>query len=228
MLEIGRETKKEKETKTEIENTIRNMYKDRNFENREIDVIIEFVTNFKKTYGDKYIRRVINRLKQLKEIRKQYNDSKYHASSKNDYIVFFKNIKDDTQFKYILEHELFHFIQEEGSIFEKVPYMYRNVFEDDIKILLFEEAFVQYFTACINNKSPEYKFIDDEGQEKKYWLNECYKEIVGYVEKIEEIIGKQQLLDIYMDDNCYMEIIKEYDEKYGQNSFAHFIEKICK
>lgn len=211
-----------------IENRIKKMYIDRKWEDKITNIIIEFVINFQKTYGDKYINRILNRLEELREIRKQYNDSKYQASSKKDFIVFFKEIKDDMQFKYVLEHELFHFIQEEDSSFEKIPEIYQDVLDKDIKILLFEEAFVQYFTSCINNKTPEYSYIDKEGKIKKYWLNECYKEIVGYAEELEEKIGKLQLLDMYMDDNYYKQTIINFDNKYGKNTFSKYIEKICK
>ena len=101
-----------------IEKDIRNIYKDRMWGERVTNIIIEFVVNFQNTYGEKYINRIIERLKDLKEIREEYNDSKYIASSKRDYIIFYKKIDDDIEFKYILEHELFHFIQKEGSAFE--------------------------------------------------------------------------------------------------------------
>ena len=212
----------------DIENRIRKMYIDRNWEDRVIDAIIEFVVNFQRTYGDKYINRIINRLQELKDIRKEYNKSKYQASSKADFIVFFKEIKDDTQFKYVLEHELFHFIQEEGSLFEEVPLQYKDIIDKDVKILLLEEAYVQYFTACINNKIPQYTYVDEEGNTKKYWLNECYKNIVGYVEEIEEKIGKIKLLDMYMNDECYKKTIVEFDNIYEKNAFSKYIEKICR
>ena len=212
----------------DIENIIRQMYINREWEDRVTDIIIEFVINFQKTYGEKYIDRIINRLKDLKEIRKKYNNSKYRASSKTSYIIFFKEIKDDTQFKYILEHELFHFIQEEGSCFEKIPTIYKNLLDDNIQILLLEEAFVQYFTACINNKQPEYIEIDEKGDIRKYWLNECYKNIVGYVEELENIIGKRKILDMYMDDKCYENEIMRFDNIYGKNAFSNYIKRICK
>ena len=207
----------------DIENRIREMYKSRRWEGQVTDVIIEFVINFQKTYGDKYIDRVLNRLEELKEIKKEYNNSKYYASSKREYIVFFKEIKDTLKFKYILEHELFHFIQNEDSIFEKIPSIYQGIVNSNINILLLEEAFVQYFTACINQKEPEYKTKNN----KKYWLNECYKDIVGYIEELEDKIGRQNLLDMYMDDKAYKKGIIEFDNKYGENEFLKYIEKIC-
>ena len=207
----------------DIENRIREMYKSRRWEGQVTDVIIEFVINFQKTYGDKYIDRVLNRLEELKEIKKEYNNSKYYASSKREYIVFFKEIKDTLKFKYILEHELFHFIQNEDSIFEKMPSIYQGIVNSNINILLLEEAFVQYFTACINQKEPEYKTKNN----KKYWLNECYKDIVGYIEELEDKIGRQNLLDMYMDDKAYKKGIIEFDNKYGENEFLKYIEKIC-
>ena len=212
----------------EIENKIRQMYINREWEDKITDIVIEFVINFQKTYGEKYIERIINRLKELKEIKKEYNDSKYQASSKKNYIIFFKEIKDEKQFKYIMEHELFHFIQEEGSDFEEIPTIYKNILYDNIQILLLEEAFVQYFTACINNKQPEYIEIDEKGDIRKYWLNECYKNIVGYVEELENIIGKIKILDMYMDDKCYENEIIRFDNIYGKNAFCSYIEKICK
>ena len=211
----------------EIKNTIRQMYINRNWEKRVTDSIIEFVINFQKTYGEKYMDIILIRLQELKEIRKEFNNSKYQASSKANFIVFFKDIKDDIQFKYVLEHELFHFIQKEGSIFEEVPNMYKNILDDNIKILLFEEAFVQYFTARINNKTPEYTITDKNGSIKKYWLNKCYKDIVGYVEELEQKIGKIKLLDMYMDDKCYEDELIKFDNKYGKNAFSKYIEKIC-
>ena len=211
----------------EIENKIRKMYLNRNFEKREKDIIGEFVINFQKTFGDKYIFRILERLEELEEIKKEFNDSKYKASSKKNHIVFFKDIKDDTEFKYILEHELFHFIQKEGSKFEQIPSIYKNVLESNIKIFLLEEAFVQYFTACINKKEPEYILKDSNGNERKYWLNECYKEIVGIVEELEEKIGREKLLDMYMDDKLYEEEILKFDNKYGKNAFSRYIEFIC-
>ena len=100
--------------------------------------------------------------------------------------------------------------------------------DNDVQILLLEEAFVQYFTACINNKTPEYKTIDENGKIRKYWLNECYKNIVGYVEELENIIGKRKILDMYMDDKCYKNEIMRFDKKYGKNAFSYYIKRICK
>ena len=211
----------------EIENKIRKMYINRVWEDNITDIIVEFVINFQKTYGEKYIDRVINKLKELKEIKKEYNDSKYQASSKKDFIVFFKEIKDDKQIKYIMEHELFHFIQKEGSCFEEIPKIYKSILNENSKIFLLEEAFVQYFTACINNKVPEYIEIDEKGKIRKYWLNECYKDIVGYVENLEKKIGKKELLDMYMDDEFYENEIIRFDNIYGKNAFCSYIEKIC-
>lgn len=211
----------------EIENIIRTMYINRIWEDRVTNVIIEFVINFKKTYGQKYINRIIQRLKELEEVRNEYNNSKYKASSKKNYIVFFKEIKDDIEFKYILEHELFHFIQKEGSKFEQIPLQYKNILNSDIKIQLLEEAFVQYFTACINNKTPEYTLIDSNGNIKKYWLNDCYKQIVGIVEELEEKIGKFKLLDMYMNDTEYENEIVKFDERFGKNAFCEYIKRIC-
>ena len=178
-------------------------------------------------YGDKYIDRILNRLTELEEIREELNDSKYQASSKEKYIVFFKKIKDDEKFKYILEHELFHFIQKEGSKFEEVPEKYKELVGENIKFFLLEEAFVQYFTAVINNKNPEYTFADDKGTTKKYWLNECYKDIVGIVETLEEKIGEKELFDMYMNDECYENEIEKFDTKYGENEFLKYIKEIC-
>ena len=112
------------------------MYQNRQWEKRVTDCIVEFCKSFNKTYGEKYINRILNRLKELKEIKKEYNKSKYQASSKREYIVLFKEIKDNTQFKYILEHELFHFIQKEGSCFEKIPKKYIDALNKDINIML--------------------------------------------------------------------------------------------
>ena len=206
---------------------IRDMYKDRGWEKRVTEIIIEFVTNFKKVYGDKYIDRILNRLGELEEIKFLYNDSKYLASSKKNYIAFFKDIKDENNFKYVLEHELFHFIQKEGSVFEKIPKKYKNTLEANIKIFLLEEAFVQYFTARINNKTPEYFKQDENGYKKKYWLNDCYSDIVGVVEELEYKIGKENLLDMYMDDERYEYEVEKFDRRYGENAFGKYIEKIC-
>ena len=211
----------------EIENKVRKMYQNRKWEKRVTDCIVELCINFNKTYGEKYINRILNRFKELKEIKEEYNKSKYQASSKREYIVFFKEIKDNIQFKYILEHELFHFIQKEGSGFEKIPQKYISVLDKNINIMLLEEAFVQYFTACINNKTPEYVFQEKNGMNKKYWLNECYKDIVGYVEELEKMIGKNELLDMYMDDSCYEEELERFDNKYGKMAFSQYIKNIC-
>lgn len=212
----------------DIKRKIREMYSNRRWEKRTIDVIIEFVINFQKIYGEKYIDRILNRLEELKEIKEEYNDSKYQASSKYNFIIFYKQIKDDNQYKYILQHELFHFIQKAGSLFEVIPKEYENILCKDINILLLEEAFVQYFTAVINNKNPEYIMKDEKGKSKKYWLNECYKEIVGYVEELEEKIGREILMDMYMEDKCYQKIITQFDKEYKNKPFSKYIEDICK
>lgn len=211
-----------------LEEKIRSMYIDRKWDKRVTDVIIEFVCGIQKIYGDKYIDRILNRLTELEEIREEFNDSKYQASSKKSYIVFFKKIKDDEKFKYVLEHELFHFIQKEGSKFEEVPEKYKELIDKNIKFFLFEEAFVQYFTAVINNKNPEYTFVNDKGITKKYWLNECYKDIVGIVEELENKMGRKKLFDMYMDDECYENEIEKFDTKYGENKFLKYIREICK
>ena len=211
-----------------FERKIRDMYKNRGWNERVTNIIIEFVTNIQKVYGDKYINRILDRLSELEEIKEYYDDSKYLASSKKNYIVFFKDIKDENNFKYVLEHELFHFIQKEGSAFEKIPKKYENILEINKKIFLLEEAFVQYFTAKINNKMPEYITKDENGDKKKYWLNECYSDIVGVVEELEAKIGKVNLLDIYMDDERYEDEIEKFDKRYGENAFGKYIEKICK
>lgn len=210
-----------------IKNKINKMYANRKWDLRVTNIIIEFVIQINKTYGDKYINRILNRLQELEEIKKEYNNTRYKASSKKNYIVFFKEIKDDIEFKYILEHELFHFIQKENSEFEKIPRKYAKIIDSNVHIELLEEAFVQYFTARINNKKPEYIEQDKNGKTYKYWLNEAYKEIVGKVEKIEEKVGIQELLDMYMDDKCYEEKIIEFDKKYGENEFAKYISDIC-
>ncbi|MBR3887788.1 MAG: hypothetical protein IKJ32_01685 [Clostridia bacterium] len=211
-----------------LETKIKDMYKDRTWDKKVTDVIIEFVNGIQKIYGDKYLDRILNRLTELEEIREEFNNSKYQASSKKEYIVFFKEIKDDENFKYVLEHELFHFIQKEGSKFEDVPEKYQEQVSKNIKLFLFEEAFVQYFTAVINNKNPEYTFVDKSEKIKKYWLNECYKDIVGIVEELENKIGKKELFDMYMDDECYENEIKKFDITYGENEFLKYIEEICK
>lgn len=211
-----------------LEEKIRSMYKDRKWDKRVTDLIIEFVYRIQKIYGDKYIDRILNRLTELEEIREEFNDSKYQASSKKSYIVFFKEIKDDEKFKYVLEHELFHFIQKEGSKFEEVPEKYKESLDENIKFFLFEEAFVQFFTAVINNKNPEYTFVNDKGITKKYWLNECYKDIVGIVEELENKMGRKKLFDMYMDDECYENEIEKFDTKYGENKFLKYIREICK
>lgn len=211
-----------------LEEKIRSMYKDRKWNERVTDVIIEFVYGIQKIYGDKYVDRILNRLTELEEIREEFNDSKYQASSKKSYIVFFKEIKDDEKFKYVLEHELFHFIQKEGSKFEEVPKKYKELLDENIKFFLFEEAFVQYFTAVINNKNPEYIFVDDNGITKKYWLNECYKDIVGMVEMLEKKISRKTLFDMYMNDECYENEIEKFDTKYGEKEFLKYIKEICK
>lgn len=210
-----------------LEEKIRSVYKDRKWNIRVTNTIVEFVCGIQKMYGDKYIDRILNRLTELEEIREELNDSKYQASSKEKYIVFFKKIKDDEKFKYILEHELFHFIQKEGSKFEEVPEKYKELVGENIKFFLLEEAFVQYFTAVINNKNPEYTFADDKGTTKKYWLNECYKDIVGIVETLEEKIGEKELFDMYMNDECYENEIEKFDTKYGENEFLKYIKEIC-
>lgn len=211
-----------------FERIIREMYRDRKWNKRVTDVVIEFVSNFQKVYGDKYIDRILDRLSELEEIKESYDDSRYQASSKKTYIVFFKEIKDDSKFKYVLEHELFHFIQKEGSNFEEIPKKYENILDVNTKIFLLEEAFVQYFTARINNKMPEYIEKDKNGNDKKYWLNECYRDIVGVVEELENKIGKLNLLDMYMDDESYENEIENFDTRYGKNEFLKYIEKICK
>ena len=210
-----------------FERIIRDMYKERGWNERVTNIIIEFVSNIYKVYGDKYIARILDRLNELEEIKFSYDDSKYLASSKKNYIVFFKDIKDGNNFKYVLEHELFHFIQKEGSAFEKIPKKYEKVLKFNIKIFLLEEAFVQYFTSRINDKKPEYFRQDENGNKKKYWINECYSDIVGVVEELEVKIGKVNLLDMYMDDKRYEEEIEKFDRKYGKNAFGKYIEKIC-
>lgn len=210
-----------------VEEKIRKMYKNRKWENRVTNNIIEFVINFKQTYGEKYLDRILARLNELEEIKNEYNNTRYIASSKKNYIIFFKRINDYMEFKYILEHELFHFIQKENSKFEKIPKMYTDILNSNIDIFLLEEAFVQYFTARINNKIPEYVMIDNNGKEKKYWLNSSYKYIVGMVEELEDKIGKVNLLDMYMDDNCYESEIIKFDNKFGINAFSEYIKNIC-
>ena len=81
-----------------FEEKIRKMYEYRKLDERVTDVIVEFVTNFQKNYGDKYIERILDRLSELEEIKFSYDNSKYLASSKKNYIVFFKEIKDDIKF----------------------------------------------------------------------------------------------------------------------------------
>ena len=76
----------------------------------------------------------------------------------------------ENNFKYVPQHELFHFIQKEGSSFEKLPTQYENVLNENIKIFLLEEAFVQYFTARINNKTPEYFKRDEKDNIKNIGL----------------------------------------------------------
>lgn len=186
----------------------------------------EFVLGIKNIYGDKYINRIIKRLNELEEIKYEFNDSKYIASSKKNYIVFFKNIKDEKNFKYVLEHELFHFIQKENSEFENIPEKYKNILSKDIKIELLEEVFVQYFTAKINNKKPEYQTKIKDGKLVKYWLNECYKDIVWIGEELEQRIGELRMFEMYMDDEIYKREINNFDRKYGENEFAKYIEKI--
>ncbi len=186
----------------------------------------EFVLGIKNIYGDKYINRIIKRLNELEEIKYEYNDSKYIASSKKNYIVFFKNIKDEKNFKYVLEHELFHFIQKENSEFENIPEKYKDILSKDIKIELLEEVFVQYFTAKINNKKPEYETKIKDGKLVKYWLNECYKDIVWIGEELEQRIGEIRMFEMYMDDDIYKREINNFDKKYGENEFAKYIEKI--
>lgn len=211
-----------------LETKIKDMYKERTWNKKATDVIIEFVNRIQKIYGDKYLDRILNRLAELEKIKEEFDDSKYQASSKKSYIVFFKEIKDDEKFKYVLEHELFHFIQKEGSKFEEVPEKYKKLVDKNTKFFLLEEAFVQYFTAVINNKNPEYTFVDDKGITKKCWLNECYKDIVGIVEELENKIGRSALFDMYMDDECYENEIKKFDITYGENEFLKYIEEICK
>ena len=69
-------------------------------------------------------------------------------------------------------------------------------------------------------EKPEYTEKDANGQIRKYWLNECYKNIVGIVEELEEKIGKEKLLDMYMDDTCYEKEIAKFDEQYGENALV--------
>lgn len=210
-----------------IEKEIRKKYMNRTWNNEITEVIIEFVINFQKTFSKKYIKRILKRLDELKEIKYEYNDTKYQASSKRDYIVFFKKIDDKTQFKYILQHELFHFIQKENSDFEKIPKAYEKILNKEIQIELLEEVFVQYFTAKINNKKPEYQIKNNNGEITKYWLNECYKNIVWLGEELENKIGIHAMLNMYMDDRIYIKQIKKYDKKYGKNAFALYIKQIC-
>lgn len=199
----------------------------KNWENRIEKGKQEFIRKFQKTYGEKYQKRILQRLKELKEVKREYNLSPYLASSKQEYIVFFKEIPDTEQFQYVLEHEIFHFIQKQDSKFEQIPKKYEGYFKQEIQIALLEEAFVQYFTARINEKKPEYIEKDTNGNSRKYWLNECYKNIVGMVEELEEKIGKERLLDMYMDDACYEKEIIRFDEQYGENAFAKYIQRIC-
>lgn len=209
-----------------IKKEIYKIYKDRNWDKLITDIIIKFINDYKKVFGEKYIKRIINRLGELEEIKKEYNDSKYLASSKKNYIVLFKNIENKKELQYVLEHELFHFIQKENSIFEKKPYKYKHVLDDSIRIELLEEVFVQYFTSKINNKTPEYNMINKGNKITKYWLNDCYKEIVWLGEKLENMIGIDTMMDMYMNDDIYTKEIDKYDKKYGINAFAKFIKKI--
>ena len=204
------------------------MEPNKNWENRIEAGKQEFIRKFQKTYGEKYRNRIFKRLAELKEVKREYNLSPYLASSKQDYIVFFKEIPDSKQFQYVLEHEIFHFIQKQNSKFEQVPKKYETYLGEEIQIALLEEAFVQYFTASINGKKPEYTEKDANGQIRKYWLNKCYKNIVGIVEELEEKIGNEKLLDMYMDDICYEKEIAKFDEQYGENAFAKYMQKICK
>ena len=121
-----------------LETKIKDMYKERTWNKKATDVIIEFVNRIQKIYGDKYLDRILNRLAELEKIKEEFDDSKYQASSKKSYIVFFKEIKDDEKFKYVLEHELFHFIQKEGSKFEEVPEKYQEQVSKNIKFFLFD------------------------------------------------------------------------------------------
>jgi len=210
-----------------IEKEIMEMYKNRTWNAEITEIIIEFVIKFKNTFGEKYINRIIKRLGKLKEIKYEYNNSKYQASSKRNYIVFFKQIEDRTQFKYILQHELFHFIQQENSQFEKIPKEYENILPSDIHIELLEEVFVQYFTAKINNKKPEYKMIHKDGTITKYWLNECYKNIVWLGEELENKIGIIEMIKMYMEDSEYEKSRKKFDQIYGKNAFAEYITQVC-
>ena len=103
---------------------------------------------------------------------------------------------------------------------------YKNILKENIKIELLEEVFVQYFTAKINNKKPEYEITNKEGKKIKYWLNKCYKDIVWLGEKLEDKIGKNVMLDMYMDDELYAKERKKFDEKFGKNAFAEYIKEI--
>lgn len=212
--------------KKEIIEVLKNIGNNNKLEPRVIDIIINFVIRIKEIYGDKYISRIIKRLEELKEIKYNYNNSKYTASSKRDYIIFFKKIDNKDEYRYILEHELFHFIQKEDSAFEKLPQCYKNIRIPEINILLLEESFVQYFMAVIENKSKEY-IEKKEDRVYKYWMNSYYKEIVGYVEHLEKRIGRRNLFDMYMDDSKYEKEIKKYDNKYGNKAFLKEIIRIC-
>ncbi|MGN1299239.1 MAG: hypothetical protein ACI4UE_04585 [Candidatus Scatovivens sp.] len=211
-----------------IEEKIKSMYKNRKWNEQITDIIIEFLINFEKTFGSKYINRIIKRLEELEEIKEEYNDSKYIASSKRNYIIFFKKVEDNNELKYVLEHELFHFIQKEDSNFEKIPKEYEDILSNQIKIELLEEVFVQYFTAKINNKTPEYKMKNKDGKVRKYWLNECYKNIVWLGEELENRIGINAMINMYMEDSLYEKERKKFDNKYGKNAFAIYLQTLTK
>lgn len=201
------------------------IYKERNFSYREIKGIVLFVNKYEGVFGERYHKRIINRLAELNRIRYQFDDTKHIARSLKNEIVFFKNIKNDDDFFIYLQHELFHFIQKEGSLFEHVPEVYRDRWPENCNILLWEEAFVQYFTSVINDKRPEFTFIEN-GEIKRYWLNECYKSSVGYIEKLEYKFGIQTLMDMYMDDNVYLKII-DLCEKWNKRYLFKIMTKVC-
>ena len=196
----------------------------------DYETVCDFIERIAATFpkaAAKHDSKVSARLSCLEEIRFEPNDSKYHASSKDTFIVFFKDIRGEDR-RRLLHHELFHFIQQEGSIFECCPPELKLLVEDgSIKPLLFEEAFVQYMASLVNGFPDEKRYAGPDGEEHVYWLNGCYRRIAGYVKKLHEVLGTEKLLDMFMDDESYIAARKQFDEGTGPGSFNELFSRIC-
>ena len=173
-----------------------------------------------------YDRDIAGRLSQLDEIRFEPDDTPYNASSKDTYIVFFKPLSGETR-RRILHHELFHFIQKPGSVFEDFPPGFAFD-ESGYEPLLFEEAFVQYMASAINGFPDEKIFVGEDGTARKYWLNEAYRGIVGFIEDLQDAVGYDMMLRMYLDDGQYVEAMHRYDDVRGEGAFTRLFAEICR